>query len=109
MVLLADRTGPTERNLAQLTGAVHVSLPGEWQLSAGVGAGALQYTLRFDRIQTATPSDPILPEGRVSQVRPYFSAGLLARKGDFWGGASVLSPTAISLAYPTPSGGQGDQ
>ncbi len=105
-VLLADRTGPTERNIAQLTGAAHVSLPGDWQLSAGVGAGALQYVLRFDRIQTATPSDPILPGGRVSQVRPYFSAGLLARKGNFWGGASVLSPTAVSLAYPTPSGGK---
>ena len=58
-MLLADRTGPTERNIAQLTGAAHVSLPGEWQLSAGLGVGVLQYTLRFDRIQTATPSDPI--------------------------------------------------
>lgn len=105
-VLLADRTGPTERNIGQLTGAAHVSLPDDWQLSAGVGAGVLQYVLRFDRIQTATPSDPILPDGRVSQVRPYFSAGLLARKGNFWGGASVLSLPAITMAYPTPSGGQ---
>jgi len=104
-VLLADQTGPTERNIAQLTGAGHVSLPGEWQLSAGLGAGMLQYTLRFDRIQTATPSDPILPDGRVSLLKPYFSAGMLARKGNFWGGASVLSPWAVQLAYPTPSGG----
>ncbi|MPR33092.1 type IX secretion system membrane protein PorP/SprF [Cytophagaceae bacterium SJW1-29] len=104
MVLLADRTGPTERNIGQLTGAAHVSLPGEWQLSVGLGAGVLQYVLRFDRIQTANPSDPILPAGRVSQLKPYFSAGLLARKGNFWGGASVLSPTAVSLSYATPSG-----
>ena len=105
-VLLADRTGPTERNIAQLTGAAHVSLPGDWQLSAGVGAGVLQYTLRFDRIQTATPSDPIVPDGRVSLVKPYFSVGLLARRGNFWGGASVLPPRAISLAYSTPAGGE---
>lgn len=105
-VLLADRTGPTERNIAQLTGAAHVSLPGDWQLSAGLGAGVLQYTLRFDRIQTATPSDPIVPDGRVSLVKPYFSVGLLARRGNFWGGASVLPPRAISLAYSTPAGGE---
>lgn len=105
-MVLADRTGPTERNIAQLTGAAHVSLPGEWQLSAGIGAGILQYTRRFDRIHTATPSDPILPDGRVSLLRPYFSVGLLVRKGNFWGGASVLPPRAISLAYTTPAGGE---
>lgn len=105
-VLLTDRTGPTERNLAQLTGAAHVSLAGDWQLSAGLGAGILQYNLRFDRITTATPSDPILPDGRISVLRLYFSAGLLARKGNFWGGASVLSPLAISLAYATLAGGE---
>lgn len=105
-LLLADRTGPTERNIAQLTGAAHISLPGAWQLSAGIGAGVLQYVLRFDRIQTATPSDPIVPSGRVSMIKPYFSAGVLARKGNFWGGASVLSPKAVSLAYGTPTGGE---
>ena len=98
-VLLADRTGPTERNIAQLTGAAHVALAGDWQLSAGVGAGVLQYNLRFDRITTATPSDPILPEGRVSLLKPYFSVGVLARRGSFWGGLSVLSPLAVSLNY----------
>lgn len=104
-VLLADRTGPTERNLAQLTGAAHVSLAGGWQLSAGLGAGILQYNFRFDRITTATPFDPILPDGRISVLRPYFSAGILIRKGNFWGGVSVLSPLAVSLAYATPAGG----
>ncbi len=105
-VLLADRTGPTERNLAQLTGAAHLSLAGDWQLSAGLGAGVLQYNFRFDRITTATPSDPILPDGRVSVLKPYFSVGLLARKGNFWGGLSVLSPLAVSLAYAAPAGGE---
>jgi type IX secretion system PorP/SprF family membrane protein len=105
-VLLADRTGPTERNLAQLTGAAHLSLAGDWQLSAGLGAGVLQYNFRFDRITTATPADPILPDGRVSVLRPYFSTGILARKGNFWGGVSVLSPLAVSLAYTAPTGGE---
>lgn len=105
-VLLADRTGPTERNIAQLTGAAHLSLAGDWQLSAGLGAGILQYNLRFDRIITATPSDPILPDGRVSLVKPYFSAGILVRKGKFWGGLSVLSPLAVALAYPAPADGE---
>jgi type IX secretion system PorP/SprF family membrane protein len=103
-MLLADQTGPTERNIAQLTGAAHVSLPNEWQLSAGLGAGVLQYVLRFDRIQTSSPSDPILPGGRVSMVKPYFSAGMLARKGNFWTAASVLSPRPISLSYAVPAG-----
>ncbi len=104
-LLLADRTGPTDRNIAQLTGAAHLSLANDWQLSAGLGTGMLQYTIRFDEIQTATPGDPILPGGRVSLLKPYFSAGLLARKGDFWGAASVLSPNRTSLAYAVPSGG----
>lgn len=98
-LLLADRTGPTNRNIAQLTGAAHLSLGNDWQLSAGLGVGILQYTIRFDEIQTATPGDPILPDGRVSLLKPYFSAGLLARKGNFWGAASVLSPNRTSLAY----------
>ena len=106
ILLLADRTGPTERNLVQLTGAAHLSLAGDWQLSAGLGAGILRYNFRFDRITTATPSDPILPDGRVSSLKPYFSLGVLVRKGDFWGGVSVLSPWAISLAQATPAGGQ---
>ncbi|WP_373513716.1 type IX secretion system membrane protein PorP/SprF [Persicitalea sp.] len=105
-VLLADRTGPTERNIAQLTGAAHISLPGDWLLSAGLGAGILQYNLRFDRITTATPSDPILPDGRISLLKPYFSAGMLVRKGNFWAGISVLSPLPVSLAYAAPSGAE---
>ncbi|MFB9295841.1 PorP/SprF family type IX secretion system membrane protein [Persicitalea jodogahamensis] len=105
-LLLADRTGPTERNIAQLTGAAHLSLAGGWQLSGGIGAGILQYNFRFDRITTATPSDPILPDGRVSVLRPYFSAGLLVRKGNFWGGLSVLSPVSMSLAYATAGGSE---
>lgn len=103
-VLLADQTGPTERNVAQLTAAGHVTLPGQWQLSAGLGAGMLQYMMRFDRIQTASPSDPILPDGRVSLLKPFISLGMMARRGNFWAGASVLSPNAISLAYTMPSG-----
>jgi type IX secretion system PorP/SprF family membrane protein len=103
-VLLADQTGPTERNIAQLTGAAHISLPHQWQLSAGLGAGVLQYAFRFDRIHTATGSDPILPGGRVSLLKPFFSVGLLARKGNFWGGASVLSPRPVALSYSVPAG-----
>lgn len=103
-VLLADQTGPTERNVAQITAAGHVSLPGQWQLSAGLGAGILQYVVRFDRIQTATPSDPILPDGRLSVLKPFLSLGMMVRKGNFWTGASVLSPNSISLAYSVPAG-----
>ncbi|WP_165933523.1 PorP/SprF family type IX secretion system membrane protein [Arundinibacter roseus] len=103
-VLMADQTGPTERNSAQLTAAAHLSLPNQWIVSAGIGGGILQYSLRFDRIQTGTPSDPILPDGQVSLLKPYVTVGLLARKGNFWGGVSVLSPKALSLAYAVPSG-----
>lgn len=104
MLIVADRTGPTERNIVQVTAAGHVSLPDEWQVSAGVGVGILQNVLRFDRIQTATPSDPILPGGRVSLVKPFFSLGMLARKGNFWAGASVLSPRPVTLSYSVPLG-----
>lgn len=101
--LLSDQAGPTLRNMALATGAGHVSLANQWQLSVGVGLGALQYTLRFDRIQTANP-DPLLPTGNVSRVRPLVSAGMLIRRQNFMAGASVLAPNAPRLDYATSSG-----
>ncbi len=103
-LVVADRTGIIERNIVQATGAGHVSLPNKWRLSVGMGVGLLHYVLRFDRIQTATPSDPILPGGRVSLARPFLSLGMLVRHENFWAGASVLSPTALSLSYDAPAG-----
>ncbi|GAB3173088.1 PorP/SprF family type IX secretion system membrane protein [Telluribacter humicola] len=100
---LGDQTGPTTRNIALATGAAHVSLQNQWQLSAGVGVGALQYTLHFDRIQTANP-DPLLPTGNFTRVRPLLTAGMLIRRQNFMAGASVLAPNVPKLDFETSSG-----
>lgn len=103
-IFMYDKTGLTQRNTIQMTAAAHITLPNEWQLSLGGGAGALQYQINFDEITTATANDPLVPDGRVSVIKPYFSAGMMVRKGNFWGGASVLSPRPITLDYGTVSG-----
>jgi type IX secretion system PorP/SprF family membrane protein len=104
MQVLADQAGPTARNLAVATGAGHLRLGKQWQLSAGLGAGVLQYAFRFDRIHTATGSDPILPTGTLSVVRPVLSAGLMLRRRHFHAGASVQAANAPRLQYTTASG-----
>jgi type IX secretion system PorP/SprF family membrane protein len=101
---LSDQTGPTARNMALVTGAAHLSLPNQWLVSAGAGVGVLQYSLRYDRIQTANPSDPLLSSGNVSLVRPLVSAGLLLRRQNFLAGASVLAPNSPRLAFETTNG-----
>ncbi len=103
-LFMYDKTGPTERNTLQMTAAAHFSLPDQWQLSLGGGAGVLQYVVNFNEITTATANDPLIPDGRVSLVKPYFSLGMMVRKGNFWGAASVLSPRPIDLDYGIPSG-----
>ncbi|GAB2787986.1 type IX secretion system membrane protein PorP/SprF [Rhabdobacter roseus] len=102
--LLTDQTGPTERTIGTLTGAAHLSLPARWQLSAGLGIGVLQYSLRFDRIQTTLPTDPILPGGRVSLWRPLLSAGILLRHDNLLLGASAQALNAPRLHYALPDG-----
>lgn len=102
-LFMYDKTGFTERNTLQLTAAAHFTLQNQWQLSLGGGAGVLQYQVNFDAVTTATANDPLIPAGRLSLFKPYFSVGMMARKGNFWGGASVLSPRPIALNYQTPT------
>lgn len=98
MQFVADQTGITERNIGMFTGAVHFSLPNDWQLSGGIGGGVLQYTLRFDKIHTATP-DPILADGKVAFWRPFFSAGTVLQRRNLMMGLSVLSPNSTRINY----------
>lgn len=95
--LIADQAGITDRNLALVTGGVHWSLANEWQLSGGVGAGVLQLATRFDKIHTANP-DPILPDGKVTSWRPFFTVGGVLQNRDFLVGLSVLSPNTIRMS-----------
>lgn len=95
---VADQTGITERNIGLFTGAIHFSISDDWQLSGGVGGGLLQYTLRFDKIQTANP-DPIIADGRVAFWRPFFSAGTVLQGKNLMMGLSVLSPNATRVNY----------
>jgi type IX secretion system PorP/SprF family membrane protein len=96
--LVADQTGMTERTTGLFTGAVHFSLANDWQLSAGIGAGLLQYTLRFDKIHTANP-DPILVDWKVAFWRPFFSVGTVLQHKNFMAGLSVLSPNSTRINY----------
>ena len=57
---------------------------GEAKLSFGLGAGIYSQTIDYDQYRAIDDNDPLLGEGRESQVRPDFSAGVFYRAEKYY-------------------------
>lgn len=88
-MLLYDEMGPITRTTLQATYARHIPLTNRIKLAAGLGLGAGQQTIDFDRLHLLDPSDPILQYGKQSVFIPDASAGLLLYSSDFYVGLSA--------------------
>ncbi len=85
-----DNIGPSSNLEFQVSGSYFVDLPGDASLSIGLKAGFFSSRINFDELRVVDPSDNLVNfSGTESQLRPDLGAGILYRKGNFFGGLSA--------------------
>ncbi len=88
--LVNDNLGPSNNLELKVSGSYFITLPGDASISIGLNAGFFSSGLDFDQLVLVDPSDDIVNlSGKESQLRPDIGAGILYRKGNFFGGFST--------------------
>jgi type IX secretion system PorP/SprF family membrane protein len=85
--ILNDKLGPQNNLEAQASYAYHLGIK-ESKLSFGLRAGLYSQTIDFDQYTPTDTRDPLLKEGKDSQVRPDLAIGVFFRKEKYYAGAS---------------------
>lgn len=84
-----DNLGPSNNFQVQTALSRNINLPDGSILTVGINLGFFSSAINFDDIIVVNPGDPISNGmGRESQIRPDFGAGIIYRKGKFFGGFS---------------------
>lgn len=96
--LLNDHLGPLVNQAVQLSYAYRLSLK-QGTLAFGAQAGLYARGIDYSKLRPGDPSDPLVPTGRVMEMRPDFSAGVYYNTTDYWIGASInhLNKASASL------------
>lgn len=84
--IVNDNIGPLTNLEAQASFAYHLGV-GNGKLSLGIRVGAFSQTVDYDQYRPVDPDDVLLQgNGRVSQLRPDFSAGVFYRARQYYVG-----------------------
>lgn len=86
--LVNDNLGGLNNVEAQVAYAYHLDIRGN-KLSVGLRGGLFSQTIDFDRYRLVHPNDPVVGQGRESQVRPDLAAGVYYRAEKYYVGVSV--------------------
>ncbi|MCK8491180.1 MULTISPECIES: PorP/SprF family type IX secretion system membrane protein [Spirosoma] len=86
--LLNDKVGPNYNQSVQVSYAYRLALK-NGTLSLGVQAGAFNKGYDYGQLRPGEAGDPLIPTGRISQVRPDIGAGVYYNTTDYWFGVSV--------------------
>ena len=82
--IVNDNIGPLTNLEAQASFAYHLGV-GNGKLSLGIRVGAFSQTVDYDQYRPVDPDDDLLQgNGRVSQLRPDFSAGVFYRARQYY-------------------------
>lgn len=85
-----DNLGPSNNLELRFSGSYFLALDDQSSLSIGLGVGVFSSSLNFDELVLVDPTDNIANlSGKESQLRPDISAGILYRRGNFFGGFST--------------------
>lgn len=88
--LMNDNIGPSNNLELKFSGSYYISISADASISIGVSAGLFSSGLDFDELVLVDPSDNFANlTGKESQIRPDMGAGILYRKGNFFGGFST--------------------
>ncbi len=82
-----DQIGALTNQEAQLSFAYHLGV-GNGKLSVGLRGGAFSQTIDFDEYRWVDNDDPLKQDGKDSQIRPDFSAGVFYRARQYYAGIS---------------------
>jgi type IX secretion system PorP/SprF family membrane protein len=87
--IINDNLGPQNNLEIQASYAYHYQLK-DAKISLGIRTGIYSQSLNFDQYRAINPDDPLLinKNGRESQVRPDFSAGLFYKHEKYFAGVS---------------------
>lgn len=84
--IVNDNIGPLTNLEAQASFAYHLGV-GDGKLSLGIRVGAFSQTVDYDQYRPVDPDDELLQSnGRISQLRPDFSAGVFYRARQYYVG-----------------------
>jgi type IX secretion system PorP/SprF family membrane protein len=98
--IINDRTGPLSNLSAQVTYAYHLPISEQYNLSAGLGAGASQLRLDPSKLRFATTVDPAVASTNIiNKIRPDISAGVYLYGPTVFAGVSAqqIVPTKIEF------------
>ncbi len=98
--IVNDNTGPLTNVSAQLTYAYHLPISEQYNLSAGIGAGASQLKLDPTKLRFATTVDPAVSGTNIiNKIRPDVSAGVYLYGPSLFAGISAqqIVPTKIEF------------
>ncbi|MFT6827999.1 MAG: type IX secretion system PorP/SprF family membrane protein [Roseivirga sp.] len=85
-----DNLGPSNNFQVQTAISKNINLPNGGVLTFGLNLGLFSSSINFDDVIVVNPNDPIsIGSGKESQIRPDFGAGIIYRKGNYFGGFST--------------------
>ncbi|MTI33322.1 PorP/SprF family type IX secretion system membrane protein [Xanthovirga aplysinae] len=85
--IINDRLGPWNNLRLDLNYAYHLSINNA-KVSLGIKVGAFAQTIDFDRYRPIDPEDPLIQNGRATQIRPNMGLGAFLRTEKFYAGIS---------------------
>lgn len=82
-----ESLGPLTNQELQVSYAYHLGLPNS-KLSFGIRSGIFSQAIDFNKYRANQPDDPIIGEGKESQIRPDLSMGVYFRTEKYYAGVS---------------------
>lgn len=82
-----DQLGPLSNQQVQVSYAYHLGLPSS-KLSFGIRSGIFSQAINFNKYRPNQPGDPVIGEGRESQIRPDLAVGIYYRAEKLFAGVS---------------------
>ncbi|MEJ7646027.1 MAG: type IX secretion system membrane protein PorP/SprF [Chryseolinea sp.] len=83
--IMNDKLGPQNNLEAQVMYAYHLGIK-ETKLSFGVKLGMYSQTIDWDKYRAIQPDDPLLKNGKDSQVKPDLGVGVFYRAEKYYAG-----------------------
>jgi len=86
--VMDDQLGPQNNLEIQASYAYHLVI-GEAKMSFGIKAGIFSQTIDFNQYRAIHPDDPLILEGKESQIRPDMGVGVHYQSEKYYGGIGL--------------------
>ena len=98
-----DKTGPLTTNSASASLAYHFGISAKTNLSIGIGLGFNQLTLDVNKLNFATPYDPVvfssINNNLLNRIKPDLSAGIWLYSGNYFIGVSAQQLLSQKISF----------